>query len=152
MLDPTRPSFAKQAVPVFKYRCTIYDQFSGEPTNPYKAMPFVKTSKSLTLLNSVCRQMYEEAATLPYRLNLMCFDSHHTMTNFLLVEKRLPRQQLEAFTQILLPDGLPASNVLSCLRNVGKVHLAFEHDGQLKGWYQVIRREGAEPMMRRMPQ
>jgi len=68
------------------------------------------------------------------------------------VEKRLSRQQLEAFTQLLLPDGLPASNVLSWLRNVGKVHLAFEQDGQLKGWYQVIRREGAEPIMRRMLQ
>lgn len=149
-MDPTRPSFAKQVVPVFKYRCTVYDQFSGEPTNPYRPMPFVKTSKRFTLLNGVCRQMYEEAATLPYRLNLVCFDSHSTMTSFLLIERRLPRQQLDAFTQVLLPDGLPTANVLRCLRNVDRVHLAFESDGKLRGWYQVIRREGAEPTMRRM--
>ncbi|CAE7204996.1 hypothetical protein P3342_011772 [Pyrenophora teres f. teres] len=150
VVDPTRPTFAKQAVPVFKYRCTVYDQFSGEPTNPYRAMPFVKTAKSFGLLNNVCRQMYEEAATLPYKLNLICFDSHNTMVNFLLMEKRLSRRHLQAFTQILLPDGLPATNMVTCLGNVDKVYLAFEHDGKPKGWYQVMRRAGAEPIMRRM--
>ncbi|KAI2475989.1 hypothetical protein Ptr902_12628 [Pyrenophora tritici-repentis] len=149
-VDPTRPTFAKQSVPVFKYRCTVYDQFSGQPTNPYRAMPFVKTAKSFTLLNHVCRQMYEEAATLPYKLNLICFDSYSTMINFLLMEKRLSRRHLEAFTQILLPDGLPATNILTCLRNVDKVYLAFEHYGKLKGWYQVVRRAGEEPTMRRL--
>lgn len=72
------------------------------------------------------------------------------MNSFVLIEKRLSRQQLDAFTQLLLPDGLPSANVLRCLRNVDKVHLAFERDGKLKGWYQVIREEGAEPTMRRM--
>lgn len=142
LLDPTRPQMARQVVPVFRYHCTVLD---GR-TKPHQAAarPYLKTHKTFTLLNHVCRQLYVETATLPYKLNVMCFASHNIMVNFLLMEKRLSRRHLDAFTQLILPDELPGSNMLACLRNLENVFLAFGDSERPGGWYRVERVEGEE--------
>jgi hypothetical protein len=134
--------------PVFKYHCTVYDK---KPTNPFNAasQPYRKFSTSFTPLNNVCRQLYQETAILPYNLNLICFGSHNIMFNFLFMEKRLSRQQLDAFTQLMLPDELPGSNMLGLLRNLEKVYLAVDQGGKAKGWFVVVGQEGGKPKLQR---
>ncbi|KAI4955941.1 hypothetical protein J4E91_000150 [Alternaria rosae] len=146
--DPTKPRKVKQVTPMFKYRCTVYD---GN-RNPFTTIsqPWVKSSTVFTLLNGVCRQMYQETATLPYRLNLIAFDSYSIMFNFLFMEDRLRREHLDTFTEILLPEELPGSNALARLCNVNKVFLGVAQEGKPKGWYRVVRAQGEEPRLTRV--
>ncbi|KAF1834488.1 hypothetical protein BDW02DRAFT_550291 [Decorospora gaudefroyi] len=145
--SPQKPRQAQQVIPIFKYNCTVFNSF----TNPFKAtaLPYLKWSTSFTLLNNICRQLYEETATLPYKLNLISFGSHNIMINFLLMERRLSRQQLDAITQLVLPNALPESNMRGYLRNLDRVFLAFDQNGLPKSWYCIIRDEGEEPKVAR---
>jgi hypothetical protein len=134
-----------EVTPVFKYHCTVYNQ----PTNPFKGtkQPWINASTGYTPLNNICRQMYMEAATLPYKHNIMSFDTHNIMFNMLYKDQRLSRQQLDAITQIILPDILPPPNMLVHLRNLDKVFLAFDQDHNDKGWYKVVRSDGSDPKL-----
>jgi hypothetical protein len=144
--DPTRPTRVNRVVPIFKYRCTVFDG----ARNPFTTIsqPYVKSATSFTLLNSVCRQMYEETMTLPYRLNMMAFDSYNIMFNFLFLEKRLRQEQLDAFTQLVLPDDLPGSNALARLSNLNRVFLGVAQEGKHKSWYRVVRTYGEARLVR----
>ncbi|KAG9189779.1 hypothetical protein G6011_06647 [Alternaria panax] len=144
--DPTKPKKAQEVVPIFKYRCTVF----GGKRNPYRAVaaePWLKPPTTFTLLNGVCRQMYEETATLPYQLNLIAFDSYNIMFNFLFMEKRLRLAQLDALTNFMLPDELPGSNALARLRNLEIVFLGVAQEGRARGAYRVVRTEGEEPRL-----
>ena len=144
--DFTKPKVPRQVVPIFKYRCTVLD---GK-MNPFHAAakPYIKTQSSFTMLNGICRQLYMETATLPYKLNVMCFGSHNIMFNFLLMEQRLSRQQLDTITQLLLPDSLPGPAMLAYLRNLEKVYLVYQQMEKSPGWYHVDWKEGEEPRLR----
>jgi hypothetical protein len=144
----TKSNKIHEVTPVFKYYCTVYDK---KPTNPFNAasQPYRKSTTSFTPLNNVCRQLYQETAVLPYKLNMICFGSHNIMFNFLFMEKRLSRQQLDAFTQLMVPDELPGSNMLGLLRNLGKMYLAVDQTGKAKGWFVVVRQEGEKPKLQR---
>ncbi|KAI4670479.1 uncharacterized protein J4E79_000761 [Alternaria viburni] len=146
--DPTKPKKVKRVTPIFKYQCTVYDGTQ----NPFKTIsqPWVKRPTVFTLLNGVCRQMYQETATLPYRLNLIAFDSYSIMFNFLFLESRLHREHLDAFTELLLPNQLPGSNALARLSNVSKVYLGVTQEGKPKGWYRVVRTQREEPRLARV--
>ncbi|KAF1939089.1 hypothetical protein EJ02DRAFT_382413 [Clathrospora elynae] len=138
-----RPKQPQTVDPIFKYHCTVFNT----KTNPFRAtaLPYIKMSTGFTPLNNICRQLYKETATLPYKLNFLSFASQNIMFNFLCMEKRLSRQQLDAITQLVLPDALPGSNVLSSLRNLERVYLAFDIDN--RGWYRVVRQEGQAPKL-----
>lgn len=131
-------------IPIFKYHLNVYTP----RTNPFieKQQPTVRLSKEITLLNNVCRQMYLETAVLPFKLNLISFDSHNTMFNFLYMEKRLSRAQRGAITQVALPFTLLEPNMLTYLPNLERVLVGVEHHLH-KGWYKVIREEGEEPKL-----
>ncbi|KAH7402699.1 hypothetical protein BKA66DRAFT_7035 [Pyrenochaeta sp. MPI-SDFR-AT-0127] len=137
----------QQVTPIFKYHCTTFNRH----LNPYNSIsvgkPDIRTSNSFTLLNRVCRQLYVETSTLPYKLNMLSFGSHNVMFNFLFMEHRLSRQQLDAITKLVLPDALPQPNILTYLRNLERVFIGIEQDHQAKGWYLVVRGEGEEPRL-----
>jgi hypothetical protein len=137
----------QKSTPVFKYHCTVYEQ---KRMNPFGAKTY-ESSSGFTLLNNICRALYQETAVMPY-LNLICFGTHNIMFNFLFMEKRLSREQLDAFNQILLRNELPGSNMLGFLPNLEKVYLADDHNGKAKGWYYVTRKEGEEPKLQRKVQ
>jgi hypothetical protein len=133
--------------PVFMYNCTVFSQL----TNPFKdhKQPFVEISSGFTLLNSICRQLYLETATLPYKLNLISFASHNIMVNFLLIEQRISRQQRHAITQLGLPDNMPGANILAYLPNLKRVFLGVELSYEKpRGFYNVIRYHGEEPKLK----
>ncbi|KAF1841679.1 uncharacterized protein K460DRAFT_388558 [Cucurbitaria berberidis CBS 394.84] len=140
-----KSSELRQVVPIFRYHCTVFDK----RTNPFKQsqQPYVNVSTGFTLLNNVCRQMYLETATLPFKHNLISFGSHNIMFNFLFMEKRVSCAQLDAITQLVLPDALPQPNMLIYLRNLEQVFLAVDQDFTSKGWFRVVRREGEEPKL-----
>jgi hypothetical protein len=72
------------------------------------------------------------------------------MFNFLIMEERLSREQLEAITQIILPNEVPGSNMLGLLRSLEKVYCADDENGKAKGWHHVVRQEGEEPRLRKL--
>jgi hypothetical protein len=142
----TYHSSYEKVVPVFKYHCTVF----SERVNPYKDRQNarVNTSRSFTLLNNICRQLYLETTALPYKLNTIAFDSHNTMINFILIERRLSPQQRHALTQLFLPNDIPGANMLTFLPNLEKVFLGFTHTFQKpQGFYIVIREEGKQPRL-----
>lgn len=88
-----------------------------------------------------------ETATLPYELNTISFGSYNAMFNFLYWENRLSRQQADAITQLVLPDGLPGPTILDHLQGLKKVFLGVELANLRKGWYHVVREEGKHPRL-----
>jgi hypothetical protein len=133
------------------YRAICSTVYHKKPANPFSGVsqPYKKVSTSFTPLNNICRQLYHETAALPYKLNMFGFDSHNIMFNFLVMEKRLSRQQLEAITQIVLPNEVPGSNMLGLLRSLEKVWCADDENGKAKGWHYVVRQEGEKPKLQR---
>ncbi|KAL6705815.1 hypothetical protein ACN47E_006275 [Coniothyrium glycines] len=131
-------------VPVFKYRCTVYDNKVRNPYTGEQQRQF-KISGSITLLNNICRQLYLETAALPYKS--LCFDFHKTFVNMLLMEKRLSRLHLNAITKLGLPDELPQPNMLVYLRNLQSVTLGFSNNNHPKGTYDVVRAENERPRL-----
>lgn len=134
-----------RVVPVFRYCCAIHSQ---RDVNPYrKQLPFVSISYSYTPLNNICRQLYDETATLPYKLNTLAFSTHNTMFNFLFLEQRISREERDAITSIMLQDALPMPNVLAFMRNLQKVELTEDLPGNSKGSYKVTRVKGKAPKL-----
>ncbi|KAI8937722.1 hypothetical protein NX059_005422 [Plenodomus lindquistii] len=133
------------SVPIFKYHCTVYDR----PANPFKIKPSSNEiiTRGYFLLNNICRQLYVETATLPYSLNMIAFSSSSVMFNFLYHEQRLSRQQRDAITRLVLPDGILQQNMLSDLGGLLEFFLGRKVDDDAKGWYTVVRREGCRPKL-----
>ncbi|KAF2856745.1 hypothetical protein T440DRAFT_462971 [Plenodomus tracheiphilus IPT5] len=129
----------KTSVPIFKYRCTVYDR----RTNPFKMQsPQETVTTHYCTLNNICRQFYIETAHLPYKLNMISFGSASIMFNFLYQEQRLSRKQRDAITELVLPDVLLQQNMLNDLRGLRKFYLGRTMNANVKGWYTVVRREG----------
>ncbi|KAH7078291.1 hypothetical protein FB567DRAFT_631649 [Paraphoma chrysanthemicola] len=133
---------AKQT-PIFRYHCIAYDRL----TNPFQEVRkgTIGIQHGLTLFNGVCRQLYLETASLPFQLNTIAFDSYNVMMNFLVIDRRLSRPQREAIHTLVLPDHLPASNILEFLPNLQRFYLGLYQYVALKGWYRVVREEGQLP-------
>jgi hypothetical protein len=138
----------KDVLPVFKYRCQVF----SPSTDPFQYRYYeTDISREVTLLGGVCRQLYLETAVLPFKLNVIAFSSHNVMTNFLLFEQRLSRQQRYAITALLLCDNLPGANILTYLPNVQEVMLSTgQRIDAAKGRYRVIRNQGEEPRLKRV--
>jgi len=128
------------SVPIFKYNCCVYNGRS----NPFKAHPPRLIARSYTTLNDVCRQLYEETAMLPYQLNPLAFSSSSVMFNFLYQEQRLTRQQRNAITQLIIPDGVIEQNALNGMRGLNAFFLPQSVKGDAKGRYAVVREEGGD--------
>lgn len=138
-------SESARVVPTFRYCCAVYSQ---QGVNPFKKqLPYVNVTYRYTPLNNVCRQLYNETATLPYTLNTLAFSTHNTLFNFLFLEQRLSREQRNAITSITLQDALPMSNLLTYMRNLQKVVLVDDLPGNSKGTYKVTRVKGKAPKL-----
>ena len=132
-------------MPTFRYCCAVYSQTN---VNPFKKqLPYINVTYGYTPLNNICRQLYNETATLPYTLNTLAFSTHNTMFNFLFLEQRLSREQRDAITSITLQDALPMSNLLTYMRNLQNVVLVDDLPGNLKGTYKVTRVKGKAPKL-----
>jgi hypothetical protein len=103
--------------------------------------------QNFTHLNNICRQLYVETAILPFKANVIAFESHNVMVNLVIHEKRLSRQQREAISILMLPNDVPGGNVLAYLPNVEQVYLAFDQPGKLRGLYKVVRGGGKRPRL-----
>lgn len=134
-----------KVVPIFRYCCAVYSSLN---VNPFKKqLPYINIVYGYTPLNNICRQLYNETATLPYTLNTLAFSTHNTMFNFLFLEQRLSREQRDAITAITLQDALPTSNLLTYMRNLQKVTLVDDLPGNSKGTYKVTRVKGKAPKL-----
>jgi hypothetical protein len=135
---------AIQVAPIFKYRAAVYKNV----VNPFNTTrnPMSK-SASLTFLNNISRQLYLETAILPYKLNLIGFNSHLIFANFILMENRLSRDQRYAIKRIIIRDDIPGANMLSYLPNLEIVYLGVDRTDKAGGRYRVIRHEGRQPRL-----
>ena len=80
----------------------------------------------MTLLNSVCRQLYQETYTLPYSLNNFFFHDQ-ALFNFVVMEDttRLLPQQLRAFTSIVVLHYQPGPALVDMLPNLEYVRVMY---------------------------
>ncbi|KAF2790099.1 hypothetical protein K505DRAFT_225158, partial [Melanomma pulvis-pyrius CBS 109.77] len=94
-----------KSVADFRFHARVYDR----RTDPWAkdGDQTVRFSKGFTLLSRVSRQLHQETAVLPYRLNRWAFYDHHTMWNFLTVFRETSGAQRKAITEIVVPDRLP---------------------------------------------
>lgn len=134
-----------KVMPTFRYCCAVY---SERNVNPFKnQLPFVNVTYSYTPLNNICRQLYYETATLPFRLNTLAFATHNVMFNFLYLEQRISREQRDAITSITLQNELPMANFLVYMRNLQKVVLVDDFGKNAKGTYKVTRVKDKAPKL-----
>lgn len=134
-----------KVVPTFRYCCAVY---SERNVNPFgNQPPFINVTSKYTPLNTICRQLYYETATLPFSLNTLAFSTHNVMFNFLYLEQRLSRDQCDAITSITLQNELPTSNFLVFMRNLQKVALVEDAGKNPKGTYKVTRVKGKAPKL-----
>lgn len=130
---------------MFRYCCATY---SHPKVNPFsKQLPYVNVTYGFTPLNNICRQLYNETATLPFTLNTLAFSTYNTMFNFLFLEQRLSGEQRDAITSVTLQDALPMPNFLSYMRNLQSVVLVDDLPGYSKGTYRVTRVKGKAPKL-----
>jgi hypothetical protein len=128
----------------FNYTPTTY---RGH-VNPFPARSISKslfTTTKLTLMNSVCRQLYHETEILPFKLNCWAFEKYLTMMNFLFVDKQLMRKQRAAIKELLVTDQLPGGNLLDVMDGVQKVSLvgiATSAAPARRGRYHVVEVDG----------
>lgn len=98
----------------------------------------------MTLLNSVCRQLYTETAVLPYMLNRIVFHAYNTMFNFLVMERRLTASQRESITEITVYFEVPCQHILKLLPNLQHVRVVSPDNWNLanryatRGLYRVV--------------
>lgn len=127
-----------KSVAEFKFHARVYDC----RTDPWAKDrdQTVNFSEGFTLLSRVSRQLHQETAVLPYRLNRWAFYDYHTMWNFLVVFRKMSWAQRKAITEIVVPDQLPGTNLLQHMGGLKKVYLAEPLlDGLApKGWYRVV--------------
>jgi len=113
-----------KVVPSFRYRCTVFNSRINVFTTSGHTLQEV--SQGFTLLSRVCRQLYQETAVLPYKLNRWAFYGNLTMCNFLVRERRITRAQREAITELVVSEHLPDKNILELLGGLRKVILGRE--------------------------
>lgn len=101
----------------------------------------VPNDYGMSLLNGVCRQLYNETYTLPYSLNHICFESANHLFNFIVVENRLSHWQRAGITQITVKYDLPVPSVLVKLPKLTRVRLMCPPSWKDGGWWDVIRTE-----------
>jgi hypothetical protein len=137
----------------FKYHYKVMNA----KTNPWA--PYISTaiqqseglSRNFTLLNGVCRQLYQETAVLPYKLNRWAFANHLTMWNFLVVERRWTRAQRESIEELVVSDHLPQANLLELLTGLKKALLASPLTAEnraIKGWHSVEKSEQGRKLVK----
>ncbi|KAF3767953.1 hypothetical protein M406DRAFT_329002 [Cryphonectria parasitica EP155] len=61
----------------------------------------------LTLLSGVCRQLYDETALLPQKLNIWSFESMHMMERYILKDNRMHLHQRKAIEVLYCREKLP---------------------------------------------
>jgi hypothetical protein len=144
-------------VPCFKYGSMVCRAMRG-PTNR-NALPRIEKSMGMSLLSGVCRQLYHETATLPYKLNSITFCAPNAMFDFIFRERRLSTQQLEAIAEVTVKQDLPCQSVLALLPHLKRVRLLEDEQEKDKktctfkskkvdewsppsgGWYRVVEGE-----------
>lgn len=109
------------------FQCVVYRQ----GVNPYdaelqcekKRPPF---EKGITLLNTVCRQLYKETALLPYKRNTWAFAYRRVFLDFAGPRGPLPPPHRKSLTSLFLLK-LPATPELKPLIGVKTIWLDGEH-------------------------
>ena len=111
-------------VPHFKYGSIVHSEIRDRSEK--NSLSGIHRARGMSLLNGVCRQLYLETSTLPYKLNDIWFRANNTMFNFIVMERRLRSAQLGAITELTVHHDLPGQSVLALMPNLKRVHLISE--------------------------
>ncbi|KAF2110112.1 hypothetical protein BDV96DRAFT_635645 [Lophiotrema nucula] len=143
----------EQTVPVFKYYRTVFGRLANPLREPFNPDLIPQEQGFFNRLSPVCRQLYEETATLPY-LNRWVFDSHITMLNFLCLGPKLRSCQLDAIEQLVTPEELPDNCILNRLGGLKNVWIHGRRSGNsypVPGWYDVEVGDDYRVLVKRTP-
>lgn len=135
------------SVPIGKYISLVYHG-TCNPFSPATSHGIACTI-GLTLLNSVCRQLYHETHSLPYALNDFYF-YHNTLFNHVVMDDppRWTAQQRSAFTSIVVVGQVPGEAILAALPNLRQVRVMSCAHAASNGWYDVVRRGARRELVR----
>ena len=128
------------------FHCTVYDK----QVNPYTVLAFAhnppEAEEGFTLLSRVCRQLYQETATLPYELNVLAFQSQTVFDRYFIKERRLSLPLRRAIRTLFLREHSVSNTMRKYLGGVQLVRVDFaryvmEYDLQ----------EGSETKLQKSP-
>lgn len=103
------------------FHCTV---FNGREANPF----LLGSGKSIgtggfTLLSGVCRQLYQETATLPFQLNTLAFESPLVMERYLMKERRLSLPLRRAIKTLFVRVDRPPKTIEKYLGSLNTVRV-----------------------------
>ncbi|ORY10658.1 hypothetical protein BCR34DRAFT_566509 [Clohesyomyces aquaticus] len=124
-----------ELVKVFKYRYTVYPMSADLINGTH--IKGIAASKVFTPMNLVCRQLWYETATLPFKLNRWLFTTHQLMMNFLWFEKKLQRHQRRSMATMFVASQLPSKTMVQWMGGLKKIYLVEGIFEQHSGWYEV---------------
>ena len=117
--------FKEDGRPVNRHVCDVYPT-ARRSHQRWERNPPCQPQRSMTLLSGVCRQLYEETALIPFQSHIWNFNaelsrkSNGTLYNFLWLERKPSRAQVEAISTILVAE-LPGKNILEVLPGLRRV-------------------------------
>ncbi|KAF2192808.1 hypothetical protein K469DRAFT_621457 [Zopfia rhizophila CBS 207.26] len=123
--NPIKETY-KSTIPRFRFHCTVFNQPVKLPSIVFPEFaPQMqgKGEEGFTLLNGVCRQLYNDTAVLPYELNAWVFSSYTALENFILHRKALPRSHRKAITDLVVPFTLPSESLVDYMGGLQSVYL-----------------------------
>ncbi|KAL6704071.1 hypothetical protein ACN47E_008835 [Coniothyrium glycines] len=84
------------------------------------AVPF---GRDVIVLNLVCRQIYEEASVLPFRLYVWAFESAFTLDQFVCMKRKIPTRCKIAIKTVAVPTPGPHQSSERKLTNLASIFL-----------------------------
>ena len=109
------------------YICNVWN----EPLNPWAVdesdSHAPKSTRGFTLLSGVCRQLYQETATIPFEANVWAFRAN-VLNRLVNKERRLPLPQRRAMKTLIVEDRMPGKAIEKLLSGLELVFVDREAD------------------------
>ena len=93
------------------FHCTVYD----EQLNPFSVQALGSKAptaqRGFTLLSRVCRQLYQETATLAFKYNIVAFKSESVLDRYIMKERRLSLPLRRAVRRLYVQKNRPSKTL-----------------------------------------
>ena len=107
------------------FHCTTYDR----QVNPFTVAAFPTNApaerRGFRLLSPVCRQLYQETATLPFELNVLAFENGYVLNRYIMKERRLSLPLRRAIRTLFVQRLMICKNVE---KYIGGIHTLYVNE------------------------
>ena len=109
------------------FHCTTYD----EQVNPFTVAAFPSNApaerRGFRLLSPVCRQLYQETATLPFELNVLAFENSYVLNRYIVKERRLSLPLRRAIRTLFVQRMMISKSVEKYIGGIHKLYVNSNH-------------------------